>query len=113
MEEKDLAVTTPVHQLDDGAWISVNDRRVMCVSNLWQLHDHEFCRCDVADVLAEGFVDVGVDRSYIDARIAGQCITCGASGVTGWLQMGCVDPETDEFRAVVPGSVHRPRSVTR
>lgn len=80
----------------------------MPVSNLWRLRDHDFCRCDLADVLAEGFVEVGVDVSNVEARIAGQCIVCGASGVTGWLRMGAVDPETDEFRAVVPNSVHQP-----
>lgn len=85
----------------------------MCVSDLWRLRSHEFCECDVADVLAEGFVDVGVDRSNVEARIAGQCIVCGSDGVTGWLEMGSVDPYTDDFRAVVPESIHRPRPVTR
>ncbi|RRJ32509.1 hypothetical protein [Halocatena pleomorpha] len=106
-------MTTSVHQLDDGAWISVNDRRVMPVSDLWQLRDHEFCECEVADVLAEGFVEVGTDRLNVEARIAGQCIVCGSDGVTGWLQMGTVDPETGQFRPVVPESVHRPHPVTR
>lgn len=102
-------MTTPVHQLDDGAWISVNDSRVMNVSDLWLLIDHAFCDCEMADVLAEGFIECGVVGLSIEARFAGQCISCGAQGVTGWLQMGRLDPETGTFRPVEAGSVHRPR----
>lgn len=108
-----MHVTTSVHQLDDGAWISVNDVRVMRVSDLWRLTDHDFCGCDIADVLAEGFVEAGVDFPNVEARIAGQCVTCGAQSVTGWLQMGRVDPESGTFRAVVPDSVHRPHTTHR
>ena len=101
-------MTTDVHQLDDGAWVSVNDTREVNVSDLWRLAGGDFCPCRLTDFLAEGFVEVGVDGGNVEARIAGQCIQCGESGVTDWLTLGRVDPETDEFRPVVPESVHRP-----
>jgi hypothetical protein len=100
---------TSVHQLDDGAWLSVNDAREVNVSDLWWLARQEFCSCAMADFLAEGFVEIGVDHPNVEGRIAGQCIECGESGVTGWLTLGrVVDPETGTFRAVDPGSVHVP-----
>jgi hypothetical protein len=102
-------VPTDVHQLDDGAWISVNDRREVNVSDLWRLARHDFCRCRLADVLAEGFVDVAADGGAVEGRFAGQCIQCGTSGVTDWVTLGRVDPETGAFRPVVPESVHVPR----
>ncbi len=102
-----------VHQLDDGAWLSVNDSREVPVSDLWLLARHDFCDCEPADVLTEGFVEVGVDWPDVEGRVAGQCIACGASGVTDWLTMGRVDRDTGEFRSVVPSSVHVPRRRTR
>ncbi|WP_330630638.1 hypothetical protein [Halocatena halophila] len=106
-------MTTPVHQLDDGAWISVNDQREMNISDLWQLYDHDFCACHVADVLAEGFVEVSVEGATVTARFAGQCINCGESAITGWLTMGTVDPDTETFRRVDPNSIHRPAGGSR
>lgn len=100
---------TSVHQLDDGAWLSVNDTRVMNVSDLWWLACHDFCSCEMADFLAEGFVEVGIDHPDVRGRIAGQCIECGESGVTDWLTLGrVVDPERGRFLAVNPESVHVP-----
>ena len=99
---------TDVHQLDDGAWISVNDTREVTVSDLWRLAGTDFCACRLTDFLAEGFVEVGVDGANVEVRIAGQCIQCGESGVTDWLTLGRVEPETADFRPVVPESVHRP-----
>ena len=99
---------TSIHQLDDGAWLSVNDTRVVNVSDLWWLARHEFCSCAPADFLAEGFVEIGVNHPDIEGRIAGQCIECGQSGVTEWLTLGRVDPETGEFFAVEPTSIHVP-----
>ncbi|WP_254839528.1 hypothetical protein [Natronomonas marina] len=102
-------MTTSVHQLDDGAWLSVNDSRVVNVSDLWWLARHDFCGCEMADFLAEGFVEVGVDPPDVEGRIAGQCIACGESGVTDWLTLGrVVDPERGDFYAVDPTSVHVP-----
>jgi len=101
-------MTTAVHQLDDGAWVSVNDSREVNVSDLWRLARHDFCPCRLADFLAEGFVEVGADGTAVEARIAGQCIQCGSSGVTDWLTLGHVDAETADFRPVVPESVHVP-----
>ncbi|MFB6101627.1 MAG: hypothetical protein ABEJ73_03585 [Haloplanus sp.] len=106
-------MTTAVHQLDDGAWVSVNDTREVNVSDLWRLARHEFCACRLADFLAEGFVEVAAADANVEARIAGQCIQCGTSGVTDWLTLGRVDPTTDEFRPVVPESVHIPRRRSR
>ena len=102
-------MTTDVHQLDDGAWISINDSREVNVSELWLLAASDFCDCEPADLLAEGFVETGVDHPDIQARIAGQCITCGASGVTDWLTVGrVVAPDSGEFYPVVYESVHLP-----
>jgi len=107
-------MTTDVHQLDDGAWISVNDSREVNVSDLWRIARQEFCPCDLADFLAEGVVEVGVDPPDIAARFAGQCIQCGESGVTDWLTVGrVINPEDGEFYSVVPESVHVPRKRTR
>jgi hypothetical protein len=100
-------VTTDVHQLDDGAWISVNDSREVNVSDLWLLAEHDFCPCDVADFLAEGVVEVGVAPPDVDARFAGRCIQCGTEGVTGWLTVGrVVDPREGSFYGVDPESIH-------
>jgi hypothetical protein len=101
-------MTTSVHQLDDGAWLSVNDTRQINVSDLWWLARHDFCSCEMADFLAEGFVETGIDHRSIEGRIAGQCIECGESGVTDWITLGRVDPKTGRFFGVDPGSVHVP-----
>jgi hypothetical protein len=102
-------MTTDVHQLDDGAWISVNDERRINVSDLWPLARHDLCDCSVADFLAEGFAEVGVDHPDIQARIAGRCIRCGTEGVTGWLTVGrVIDPESGEFYGVDPQTLHVP-----
>lgn len=101
-----------VHQLDDGAWLSVNDSRAVPVSQLWLLARHDFCECELADFLAEGFVEVGVDWPDVEGRLAGRCVACGASGVTDWLTMGRVDRDTGRFRPVAQSSVHVPRRRT-
>jgi hypothetical protein len=106
-------VVTSIHQLDDGAWISVNDSREVNVSDLWWLARHDVCDCELSDFLAEGFVEVGVDPPDVTARIAGQCIACGESGVTDWLVVGRVDPDTGRFRGVDAESAHVPRRRTR
>jgi hypothetical protein len=105
---------TSVHQLDDGAWLSVNDSRQVNVSDLWWLARHDFCDCEMADFLAEGFVTISVDHPNIEGRIAGQCIDCGESGVTDWLTLGrVIDPDEGEFYPVDPSSVHIPERRTR
>lgn len=101
-------MVTSVHQLDDGAWVSVNDSREVNVSDLWQLARSDFCGCTQADFLAEGFVEVSTAFGRVEARVAGQCIACGESGITDWLELGQADPMTGEFRSVIPGSVHIP-----
>lgn len=105
---------TDVNQLDDGAWISVNDSREVNVGELWLLARQDFCNCETADFLAEGFVEVGVDHPDIQARIAGRCIRCGTEGVTEWLTVGrVVDPESGDFYGVDYTSVHIPNARTR
>jgi hypothetical protein len=106
-------VPTAVHQLDDGAWVSVDDAREVNVGDLWRLAGHDVCGCRVADFLAEAFVGVGVDGDAVEARVAGQCVQCGAGGVTDWLTLGRVDPRTGTFRPVDRGSVHVPGRSTR
>lgn len=91
--------------LDDGAWVSVNDERRVGVSELWLLDDG-FCSCSLADVVVEGFLDVGVDGRTVDARVYGRCIVCGASGTTGWLPVGRVREGT--FFELADGAVRRP-----
>ncbi|WP_276299669.1 hypothetical protein [Halorussus lipolyticus] len=98
-----------IHQLDDGAWLSVNDERSVPVSELWLLGQHDFCDCDLADFLAEGFVEVGVEWPAVEARVAGQCVACGASGVTDWLTLGRVDRDTGRLRRVAFSAVQLPR----
>ncbi|MEF8841826.1 MAG: hypothetical protein V5A62_09415 [Haloarculaceae archaeon] len=103
-------MVTSVHQLDDGAWLSVDDSREVNVGNLWPVVG-EFCGCPVTDLLAEGFVEVSVDGRSVDARVAGQCIACGTSGVTDWLELGrLVD---GRFRPVDPTSAHLPTRSSR
>ncbi len=103
---------TSVHQLDDGAWINVNDERRVNVGDLWLLAGDSVCDCPLTDLLAEGFVEVAADGAAVEARVAGQCILCGESGVTDWLEMGRVDRE-GRFRAVETASVHLPRAGRR
>ncbi len=98
-----------VHQLDDGAWISVDGTRQVPVSDLWLLARSDVCDCEPTDFLAEGFVEVGVDPPVVQARIAGRCITCGTEGITDWLSVGRVIGGDDgEFHLVDPQSVHVP-----
>jgi hypothetical protein len=105
-------VTTKVHTLDDGAWISVDNERRLSVSGLWRLARHDFCPCEEADVLVEAFREVGVSHPDIEARIVGECIRCGTDGITDWVTVGRV--VDDDFYPVVPESVHLPgRSVVR
>jgi hypothetical protein len=106
-------MVTSVHQLDDGAWVSVNDSREVNVSDLWLLARSDVCDCEPADFIAEGFVEVSVDYPTVEARIAGQCIACGAEGVTDWLEPGRADPETGTFRSVEATSIHVPERRTR
>jgi hypothetical protein len=100
---------TDVHQLDDGAWVSVNDERCVNVGDLWLLAGDSVCDCEPTDFLAEGFVEVAAAGHAVEVRVAGQCILCGASGATDWLEMGHVDRE-GRFRAVDVTSVHLPQT---
>ena len=83
-------MTTRLRVLDDGAWISVNDSREVRVSELWRLDAPDLCECALADVVVENFQSVGVDGPTVEARVYGQCIACGATGITGWVPIGRV-----------------------
>lgn len=89
-------MTVALRILDDGAWLSVNDRREVSVSELWRLDAPEFCDCELADFLAEGFLDTAVDGRTVALHAYGQCIACGASGTVGPLPVGRI--VNGEFR---------------
>jgi len=76
--------------LDDGAWISVNDRREVSVSELWRFADADWCACRLPDLVVEGFLEVGADGRTVETRVYGQCIACGEKGTTDWLPVGRV-----------------------
>jgi len=100
------AVSHRLRTLDDGAWVSVNDRRRAGASELWRVRGA--CDCPVADLLVEGIVDVGVDGRTVTARVAGRCLACGDETVTGHLAVGRVvdgsyRPLADDAVRVVGG----------
>ncbi|WP_233263391.1 hypothetical protein [Halorhabdus sp. CUG00001] len=103
-------MTTAVRILDDGAWISVDDERVVSVSELWQLADHDVCGCETADFLIEGFVDVDAAGQSVLVRAAGQCVTCGDSAVSGWLPVGRIVGPNRRFASLDTRDVRIPRA---
>lgn len=72
--------------LDDGAWLSVGDSRRIGVGEMWRVRN--FCDCSLADLVVEGFTDVGVDGRTVEIRAYGTCIACSEEGTTGWLPVG-------------------------
>lgn len=90
--------------------------REVGVSDLWRFSDADFCTCDVTDFLAEGFAEIGVDGTDIEARLAGRCIKCGVEGSTAWLTLGRVVGTADrEFHRADRDAVQNlssPTSVT-
>nr|WP_135665577.1 hypothetical protein [Halorhabdus rudnickae] len=102
-------MVTAVRILDDGAWISVDDQRVVSVSELWRLLDHGVCDCQMADFLVEGFVEVDVVDRTVLVRAAGQCVTCGASAVAGWHPVGRIVGPDRRFAPLAPGDVRTPQ----
>lgn len=97
--------------LDDGAWVSVNDRRQVSVSELWRFPDPDFCACELPDVVVEGFIETGVEGRTVEVRVYGQCIVCGGEGTTGWLPVGRI--LDGEFRDLDRESVLSPTGVKR
>jgi len=81
-------MTTRLRVLDDGAWLSVDDTRRVSVSELWRLDAPAFCECDLADLVVENFLDVGVDGRTVTARVYGQCIVCGTKSTVEWVPVG-------------------------
>ena len=105
-------VSHRLRTLDDGAWVSVDDRRRAGASELWRVRG--VCDCPVADLLVEGIVDVGVDRQTVTARVAGRCLACSRETVTGHLAVGrFVDgsyrPVSDDAVRVTAGESARSR----
>ncbi|WP_435334662.1 hypothetical protein [Haloarchaeobius sp. TZWWS8] len=91
-------MATQLRVLDDGAWISVNNRRQVPNSDIWPLAVTDFCECETAHVVLEAFTDVGVDRDQVEVRAVGQCIDCGTDGFVDWLPVGRVrDGEFSPF----------------
>lgn len=103
-------MSTAVRILDDGAWISVDDERVVSVSELWRLVDHAVCDCETADFLVEGFTAVDAVGATVVVRAAGQCVTCGESGVSGWLPVGRLVGPDRRFRELAVSDVRSPRA---
>lgn len=94
-------VTVNVRTLDDGAWVSVNDRRRAGSSEIWVV-DWD-CACSLAELLVEGVLETAVDGRTVDARVYGRCIRCGTSGTTSWMPVGRV--VDGEFRELAAGTV--------
>ncbi|ADE04397.1 MULTISPECIES: hypothetical protein [Haloferax] len=92
--------------LDDGAWVSVNDAREVSVSELWRLDDPSFCGCELPDFVVENVLDVGADGRTVSAKVYGQCIACGQTGVPGWVPVGRLREgefvDIDRERVVLP-----------
>ncbi len=94
-------MTVSVRTFDDGAWVSVDNERVVGVSELWRLSG--FCPCEVGDVMLEAFVEADSTDEEVKASAVGRCIACGESGSMGWLTVGrLVD---GEFRRTDPNEV--------
>lgn len=99
-------VSTSLRLVDRGAWLSVNGTRELGISDLWRFTGTEFCDCEVTDFLAEGFSELGVHSDSVEARLAGRCIQCGATGTTEWVTLGnIVDGDERTFRPVDPDTV--------
>ncbi len=94
-------MTVSVRTFDDGAWVSVDNERVVGVSELWRLSG--FCSCEVGDVMLEAFVEADAEGAEVRASAVGRCIACGESGSMGWLAVGRL--EEGEFRRTDPNEV--------
>ncbi|WP_435349708.1 hypothetical protein [Haloarchaeobius sp. HRN-SO-5] len=96
-------MATQLRVLDDGAWISVDNRRRVPNSDVWPLAATDFCACETAHVVLEAFTDVGVGRDGVAVSAVGQCIDCGTAGSLDWLPVGRI--RDGEFHAFDPGTV--------
>ncbi|SEW14051.1 hypothetical protein [Halobacterium jilantaiense] len=82
-------MVTRLRLLDDAAWVSVDDTREVGTGSVWPVAE-PFCSCDLAWLVVEAYVEVGVDGRRVEARAHGHCVTCGESGTTDWLAVGRV-----------------------
>jgi hypothetical protein len=89
--------------LDDGAWVSVDNRRRVSTSEIWPFVATDFCRCERSSVLLEAFTDVGVDGCEIVADGVGRCVDCGDGG--GFAGLGVGRVVDGAFRPYPPGAV--------
>jgi hypothetical protein len=97
-------VSHSLRTLDDGAWVSVDDRREAGASELWRVRG--VCDCAVGDLLVENVVAVGVDGRTVTARVVGRCLGCGQETATGHLPVGRV--VEGSFRPLADGAVRSP-----
>jgi len=99
-------MTTELRVLDDGAWISVDNRRRVTTTDIWPFVATEFCSCATAFVLLEAFTSVGVDGREVVVDGVGRCVDCGEKRTFDGLGVGRV--LDGEFRAYPPGDVRAP-----
>ncbi len=83
-------VTVSLRIQDDGAWLSVDDKRRVGVGELWRFDDPAFCDCNLPDAVVENLVEPGVDGRTVELRAVCQCIVCGEKTTTDWLPVGRV-----------------------
>jgi hypothetical protein len=96
-------MATRLRLLDDAAWVSVNDTREAGTSEIWPVAD-SFCSCELAWLVVEAYVEVGVDGRRVEARTHGHCVSCGEAGTTSWLGVGRVTDDGFEPVTGVRGS---------
>ena len=99
-------MTVQLRLYDDGAWVHVHNERAVGTGSVWRLADHDLCDCDVAHLLLQGFLDVGVRADDVDARAVGQCIDCGERGTVDWLTVGRI--VDGAFRPTADDHIHLP-----
>jgi hypothetical protein len=97
-------VSHSLRTLDDGAWVSVDDRREASASELWCVRG--VCDCAVGDLLVEGIVAVGADGRTVTARVAGRCLGYDRETVMGHLPVGRV--VEGSYRPLAAGAVRAP-----
>ncbi|NHN41701.1 hypothetical protein G9C85_08650 [Halorubellus sp. JP-L1] len=96
-------MTTQLRVLDDGAWVSVDNRRQVATTDVWPFVATDFCSCSTAFVLLEAFTDVGVDGREVVVDGVGRCVDCGEKQTFAGLGVGRV--LDGSFRAYPPDGV--------
>jgi hypothetical protein len=96
-------MATQLRVLDDGAWVSVDNRRQVATTDIWPFAVTDFCDCSIAFVLLEAFTSVGVDGREVVVDGVGQCVDCGTKDTFSGLGVGRV--LDGSFRAYPSGDV--------